>query len=434
VSSRAHAARKWYPLDNAANVYPAVQSSKRPNVFRVSATLKEPVVPELLQTALDITLRRIPSFSVRLRSGLFWHYLSHSDDPLLIQEDVVNPCMRISHKRDKGFQIRVRYHDTRIALEVFHSVTDGGGAMTFLKTLVAQYLTQLGHDIPASHGVLDCSESPRPDEANDDFSAFAGDSSRAPREQGRAYHVSGTPLPRHDYEIITGTVPVDVIRAVARRYGASITEYLAGVFLHILAGIQQAEKRRRLRPVYVQVPVNLRRFHPSETLRNFSSYVCPGIDLTQGNRTFEETLASVHHFMRYEVTAQKLRSRVATNVHSESHPLLRPVPLFLKNQAIATVYNLSGPLAYSSVLTNLGVVRVPPAMHQHVEMFDFNLGPSHGTKINCTVLGYDGKLRVSFGRVIRETMVERAFFTFLVRHMIPVKVETNQEPAECPTA
>ncbi len=188
--------------------------------------------------------------------------------------------MALSSRQDNGFQIRVRYHDRRIALEVFHSVSDGSGAMVFLKTLLAQYLSLRGISVPATHGVLDCEVPPRPGETTDDFPAFAGHSAPRSRRERHAYHVTGMRLPHHQIEIITGTLPVDAVKEEGRRHGVSITEYLTGVFLYILYGIQESEHRLRPFPVKVQVPVNLRRFHPSETLANFSSYVNVGIDPT----------------------------------------------------------------------------------------------------------------------------------------------------------
>ena len=427
MNSQAQIARRWYRLDNAANVYPAIKSRRRPGLFRVSATLKEPVQPKLLQQALNATLKRIPSFSVRMRSGLFWHYFCHSDDTIHIQEDVINPCMSLSSKKDNGFQIRVRYHDRRIALEVFHSVSDGSGALVFLKTLLAQYLALRGVSVPPTHGVLNCGAPPRLGEAADDFSAFAGGSTARSRRERRAYHVSGTKLPHHDIDIITGTLPVEAVKAESKRYGVSITEYLTGAYLYVLNGIQQAEHGLHPLPVKVQVPVSLRRFHATETLRNFSSYVCPGIDPTHGDYTFGEILLSVHHFLRYEVTDKHLRSRVAANIQTERNLLVRMMPLFIKDRVINLGYKLSGPAIITSVLTNLGVINIPPEMAQHIETFDFTLGPSEETNVNCAVLGYDGKLRINFARVIEEPIVERAFFTFLVQQGIPVKVESNKE-------
>ncbi len=425
--------RKRYRLDNAANVYPAVKSRKHPGLFRVSATLKESVQPELLQLALQRTLKRIPSFSVRLRSGLFFHYFSHSDDTLFIQEDVINPCMYLVSDRNQGFQIRVRYYDRRIALEVFHSVSDGSGAMVFLKTLVAQYLMLRGIYIPPTDGVLDCEESPRPEEAADDFHAFAGECPPRPRREQRAYHVSGTKLPYDDLTIVTGTLPAEAVKGESKRHGVSITEFLISVYVHILSHVQAQECRAHPLPIKIQVPVNLRQFYNSDTLRNYASYVCPGIDPAYGAYTFEEIISTVHHLMRYEVTAKQLRSRVAANTRAERHPLLRVVPLFAKNYAINLVYKRTGPGVYTSALSNLGMIKVPRAMQPHVEVFDFNLGPSHATNVDCAVLGYRDQLRINFTRVIEEAFVERAFFTFLVQQGIPVSVESNKDEMLCPT-
>ena len=429
MNSQWQSGRRRYRLDNAANIYPAIKSRKRPGLFRVSATLMEPVDSGLLQEAANATLVRVPSFAVRMRSGLFWHYFSHSDEQIRVQPDVINPCMGLTPEKDNGFQIRVRYHDRRIALEVFHSVSDGSGAMVFLKTLVAQYLRLRGVEVPATHGVLDCDEAPRPGEVADDFVAFAGQSPPKPRRTSRAYHVSGTPLPFDDIDITTGTLSVEAIKAESRRFGVSITEYLAGTFLHVLTEIQTGEAPFRLRPVRLQVPVDLRRFHPSETLRNFASYVGPTIDPSQGEHTFEEILSSVHHYMRYEVTAKHLRSRVAMNVRTERNPLLRALPLFIMNRAINVGYALSGPAIHTSTLSNLGMVQLPAAMMPHVETFDFILGPSRVAHVDCAVVGYSDKLKITFSRVIEEPVVERAFFTFLVRQGVSVKVEANKEAA-----
>ena len=49
---------RWLKLDNAAKIYPASRNNNWSNIFRLSATLKEPVDTEVLRSALDITARR----------------------------------------------------------------------------------------------------------------------------------------------------------------------------------------------------------------------------------------------------------------------------------------------------------------------------------------------------------------------------------------
>ena len=66
---------RWMRLDNAAKIYPAARRNNWSNVFRLSFTLKEEVDPEVLQQALEVTVKRFPSIAARLRRGLFWYYL-----------------------------------------------------------------------------------------------------------------------------------------------------------------------------------------------------------------------------------------------------------------------------------------------------------------------------------------------------------------------
>ena len=61
----------WMRLDNAAKLYPAVRTKNWSNVFRLSVTLKEIIDPVILQSALEITIKRFPSVAMRLRHGFF---------------------------------------------------------------------------------------------------------------------------------------------------------------------------------------------------------------------------------------------------------------------------------------------------------------------------------------------------------------------------
>ncbi len=418
---------KRYRLDTAANLYPAIRGCKRPGVFRVSAALTQPVQPVLLQRALTTTLKRIPSFSVKLRSGLFWHYFVHSNDLLLIQEDDSNHCLGIYSKENDGFLIRVRYHGHRIAVEVFHSVSDGTGAMVFLKTLIAQYLNLFGHSIPHTEGILDCGETPDPSESKDCFQVFAGSSTARSRRKPRAFHIKGSLIPPFSLNTITGTIPTKAIRSETKKHGVSITEYVVAAYLFTLENIQFSEAPRRPLPIKIQVPVNLRQFHKTRTLRNFSAFVTPGIDPAQGKYTFAETLELVHHFLHYEVTKKHLRTQVAANVHSTKNPLLRIMPLLIKNRLIHLGFKYFGPSSFTSTLSNLGLIKVPSKMAAHVETFDLTLCATQDTNISCGILGYAGNERIFFSRVIEEAHVEREFFSFLVKQGLPVTIESNKE-------
>ena len=419
--------RRFFRFDNAAHIYPAIRNRKQPGIFRVSASLTDPVDPQVLQDALNSTLKRILGFAVKLRKGLFWNYFVHTEDTLPIQPDVINPCMEITRKENDGFLIRVRYHQCRIALEIFHALADGSGAMIFLKTLVAEYLKQKGHLIHAGNGVLDCAEPAKAEEMADSFRPFASGTHILKREEPRAYQISGESIAPHDVILTRGTVPIEDLRKLAKALNASITEYLSAMLLYVIYCHQAQEAPFKLLPVRIQVPINLRAFFNTETLRNFSSFINVGLEPRLGEYTFEEIVYQVHNYLRYEVNEKFLRSRVAANLRTERTPFLRIVPLILKTPMIGLGYKLAGPNTFSSIISNLGNVEMPDEMAEHVSHFDFILGASHDTKVKCAVAGFKGKLSIMFTRSIKEAKVERAFFTFLVKQGIPVEIESNQE-------
>ena len=418
---------KYFRFDNAAHIYPAIRNRKQPGVFRVSATLNETIDPQLLQTALNRTLKRIPGFSVKLRKGLFWNYFVHTTDTLPIQPDVNNPCTEITRKENDGFLLRVRSYKCRIAVEIFHALADGAGAMVFLKTLVAEYLKEKETPIPSSSGILDCDAPVKLEEMADSFRPFASGAHIIKREEPRAYQVMGTAIPPHNLILVRGTIPISAIRKASKLLKASITEYLTSVLLYVITCQQHQEEHYYLQPVRVQVPVNLRAFFETQTMRNFSSFVNVTIDSRLGDYSFEEIVCQVHNYLQYEINEKFLRSRVAANLRTESIPLLRIAPLFLKTPMISLGYKITGPDTFSSIISNLGKIEIPDEMAAKVERFDFVLGASADTKVKCAVVGFKDNLSITFTRSIEEAEIEHRFFTFLVEHGVPVEIESNQE-------
>ena len=71
----------WYKLDLSAIVYPTLQRKDFSSVYRLSVVLKETIDPDVLQKAVDIALRRFPTYKVAIRKGLFWRYLESNERP-----------------------------------------------------------------------------------------------------------------------------------------------------------------------------------------------------------------------------------------------------------------------------------------------------------------------------------------------------------------
>ena len=419
---------RWMRLDNAAKIYPAAKRRNWNNFFRLSATLTELVDTAVLRSALDVTVRRFPSIAVRLRRGVFWYYLEEIPQPPPIQEEKSCPLAHAPFHEVRRCAFRVLVYRHRIAVEFFHALTDGTGGLIFLKTLLAEYLTQkYGVAIPAEHGVLGRLEEPSPEELEDSFLRYAGDV-KASRKESTAYHLSGTPERDGYKNLITMMLPADQVRICARAHGVSVTELLCAAMMQAILDLQaeKVQDPRRRKPVKVLLPVNLRTLFPSRSLRNFVSYITPELDPRMGDCTFDELCGEIHHRMGLENNRRTMRAKFAANVASERSPVLRVMPLFIKNIAMKAVFDAVGECKSCLCLSNLGNVQLPEAMAPYVTRMDFIIGVQAAAPHNCGVVTWNGTLYINCIRSIREPELEMHFYRVLRDLGLPVKVESNQ--------
>ncbi len=419
---------RWMKLDNAAKIYPAAKRRNWNNFFRISATLTEPVNVAVLRSALDVTARRFPSIAVRLRRGMFWYYLEQIPHSPAIQEEKSCPLAHAPFHEVRQCAFRVLVYHNRFAVEFFHALTDGTGGLTFFKTLLAEYLSQkYGLTIPAGDGVLGRLEEPDAEELEDSFLRYAGNV-KASRKEATAWHLTGTPEKDGFKDLVTLMIPAPALKECAKAHGVTVTELLCAAMIQAICQLQ-AEKvpQRRLRkPVKVLLPVNLRSLFPSKTLRNFASYITPEVDPRMGDYTFDEICAAVHHRMGLENNPQTMRAKFAANVASEQSPLLRVMPLFIKNLAMKAVFDTVGECKSCLCLSNLGVVRLPEVMAPYVARMDFIIGVQAKAPHNCGVLTWNDTVYINCIRSIREPELELHFYRVLHRLGLPVKVESNQ--------
>lgn len=414
----------WLTLDNAARIYPASISDWSPDVYRVSASLHAPIRISLLEEALRTVMPRFPYFQVHLRRGLFWYYLQRNDVIPALQRLSAVPLSILPAHKGPIYLLRVMAKGATIAVDFSHILTDGAGAMRFLGTLTSQYLKLRGVPISAWEPFFDPQASPSAGEYEDAYAQYFERGLPWPPTLSAARHLpqAAQPLSR----VITGRLPVTDMLQLARSRGVRLTEYLVALYLHSLADVCAANKMERCVEengiLRIEVPVDMRRFYPSETMRNFSLFVSPEIDTSRGSYSFDEIVRIVHRSMDAQLDRRELSRQITRNVGAAHHPLIRIMPLALKNLVFSRLRERIGERSFSGVLSNLGRIEVPRDIEPHVASFGVMLGPNPLMKTNCTVLSFRNDLCINFGSVIESRELERHFFTHLAREGIPVSV------------
>lgn len=414
----------WMRLDNAALIFPAVRRRDWTNVFRLSATLSEPVEPEVLQQAVDALLPRFPSMYVSLHRGIFWYYLQKLTKAPRVRQDGACPLIHMTGAELRKCGLRVLYYENRIAVECFHALTDGSGGMVFLKTLTAAYLSlRHGITIPAEEGVLDVSEKPRQAELEDSFTPAAGQIALSRKEEN-ALHLRGTREEDGFLHLTIATIREEALLNLAHGYGCTVTALLCAVMLQSILALAKLPQGNRW--AKVTVAVNLRRIFKSQTLRNFALAVNVGVDPRLGSYTLKELIRVVQSQLETQVTPQQMAARVAANVQASQNLLIRIMPLPVKNLALRLVYRRVGESKGSINISNLGKTRLPNEMEPYVRFLDFTIGPQATYFNNCSVVSYGGSTRINLIRSTQEPSLERDFLTRLVELGLEVTVDSNE--------
>ena len=418
---------RWMHLDNSAKIYPAAATTRWNNIYRLSVTLKEAVDREVLQSALDVTVRRFPSIAVRLHRGMFWYYLEEIAHAPAIQDEKSYPLVRMPFDDIRSCAFRVLVYGKRIAVEFFHALTDGNGALIFIKTLVAEYLEQK-HKItlPTGEGVLNRLELPREEELEDSFpknSARVGFS----RQEPDAYRIHGEPEEDGFCHVTTFMLKASALVELAHSLGVTVTAVIAAAFIKASIALQNEDNpyTKRHKEVKMLIPVDLRRLFGSETLRNFVLYSTPGVDPRLGEYSFEEICKIVYHKMCLENTAKNMSARIYPNVRDEQNMLLKIAPLFLKNLVMRLVFLMVGERKSTLSLSNLGVVRLPEGMAEYIDRFDFVLSVQSTAPYNAGIISFGDSLNINIIRNIKEPRLEMALYRVLREIGINVKVESN---------
>lgn len=419
---------RWLRLDNAAKIYPAARRKNWINLFRQSITLTEEVNIDILQEALAVTVKRFPSIASRLRKGAFWYYLQEIEAPPKIKEEYSYPLIYMDRKEMRSCAFRVIVYGNRIAVEFFHAITDGTGGFIFLKNLVAEYLERMHQiEIPLEHGIVDRSAEPNEEELEDSFLKYAGNVPNSRRDTN-AWHMYGEKHKDGFVSLTCFQLPVSKVLEKAHEYDATVTTFLTAAMMQALCNLQKEKNPvlSRQKRIKVLIPANLRSIFPSKTMRNFAMYTVPEIDPRLGDYTLQEICDVVKHKMGLEFTQKHMSSVIATNVNDERNPILRLVPLPIKNMVMKAVFDNVGERKSCLTLSNLGQAKMPEMMASYVERVDFILGVQASAPYNCGIISFGDTMYVNFIRDIKDAELESHFYRILRDLGLPITVESNQ--------
>ncbi len=352
----------WYKVDNVANVFLATVSKRDTKTLRISCTLKEPVIPELLQQALLSAIQDRPQVQMRIRRGLFWHYMEHTDIQPVVEKENDRICPSLYAPAKPMLHYRVTYFGNRINLDMFHVISDGTGALEFLNIIVLDYLKiryPMEYDNVTIH-----SGASADDLSQDSYRQFFGKAALSGTSSSKkAYHPGGLKLPYDQLRFFQISLPISQILPKAKDLGVSLTSYAGALWMLAIRDVMPPRKRNL--PVTISLPVNLRNYYPSQTSRNFFNNISIS-HVFDKEITLEELAAEFDTSLKSLLSEESIKKQMDSFETMEQVVFVRAVPLFIKQLVVRHVKKRVD-RTVTMVLSNLGKLSPPQPVADRIE-------------------------------------------------------------------
>ena len=402
--------KRWYKLDNAGKIFPPNTDQYDTKTFRFSVALKQNIESEYLNKALVETLKDYPIFHSTLKKGIFWYYLEESEIKPKVEEEERIPCDYMY-----GLLYRVTYYKKRINVEVSHALTDATGSLEFLKALTANYL-KLKYNID-NIPVMDTASTV--EKSDDSFGKYYKKARIHKKKfEKKSYKISGPEYPENRIKIIEGLMNAQAVKALAKKYNTTVTVYLTSLLIDSIG--QQMTMREKRRPVYITVPVNLRKYFPSKTIRNFFNTILVSYKF-EDDYKFDDIIESISKQFKESLTKEALTDKINDLVLLENIFFLRVIPRVIKDFVLKLSFELTRKV-HTMTLSNTGVIEMPTIFENYIEHFDFFSSTDGAQTCVCS---YNDKMMISFTSHYIKSKIEKNFFRTLSKENVEIDINTN---------
>ena len=418
---------EWMKNDTAAIMFSAIESAKQSRLFRLSVVFKnEEVDPERLKKAVENIIPRYPLLMYRDVKGYYWAYLEKCDSLPLVLPEENRPAELRRLGRDGTPEIVFLYYKRRLSIEANHVYGDGTGFLEILKSVVAEYMVLGGADRNAFEGVRFGDGECEPEELENAFRRYAT-KEKLPKLKREESYV----LPKEyvkDYQnYICGMFPFSELNPLCKQRNLTVTEFVASAM--ILAIIRSAEEPVN-KSIIIDIPVNLRQFFPSKTIRNFTSPM--PIHFNPKGRTdvtHEEIIEAVRGQLKKYNTKENQQAFIN---HSFALTQNLPAQLVLsifKQWGMNAIQKKTHNTEMTVVFTNMGNVKIPQIMSDAIERIEIVGGDArvYDMSVFTSAISVNGYMHIGFNYSTKDVSFCREFFRILASYGISVRVESSDE-------
>ena len=399
-----------------------------------------------------------------MKYGFFWYYLEENTKSPIIEEEKDYPCKYIDPSKNNDYLFKVTYFDTKINIDIFHVLTDGGSGVVFFREIIYTYLELLHPTVFNSNERL-----ARKIDYNTEDSYLKNyiKNSKGNSSSKKAYILKGKKIKLGAISAIHEIINMSELKAECDRYGATVTQYLTAVLIYSIyeANYKKQYREKSLKssnvekknieiegnehfskkPIKVCIPVNLKKYFPSKTMSNFFSYITLEADMKklannnlQNDKNskskdeqkcidfslFETIIDFVKNDFKQKLTEKEIIKTMSANVKLGTNLFIKAIPLELKKVLVRLSY-LEIRKYTTITFSNIGRIGIIGKYKDYIDEFLMLIAPEPVEKIKCSGCTFENKMSFTFTSILNDNSIEKTFYHFLLNRGISVKIESN---------
>lgn len=415
---------RWMKVDTASIMFSSLSSKKWGRTFRMTVILKDEVDPEIVRIAAKDLMPRYPSMHTCIKKGFFWNYQECTELLPEIREEFSQQLLPITIRNDGRPDFRIVYYKNRLGLESAHYLGDGLGVNTYFTALLERYV-ELKNNPDAPYCPAEFEQEELSNAFNDYYQKGG---STDVEEEFHAHQIEGN-IESGFLQLIFAMMDVDELHKKAKEKELTITEYLASA---LILGTLRHNSKPIKEPIVIAIPVNLRRFFPSKTVRNFT--IQSRIDFfpeESTDWTFDEICEKVKGQLKKRLTVDELQKILNSFGSLANNGVIKFVPNFIKLPVVRARQEKSHG-NNTTILTNTGKNELSEALSKEIIRADGVNGDTSGYGLisTCSALSCNGIFNLCFSTCSHDVSWARECVRVLSEQGLKIRIESTHGNGE----
>ena len=399
-------------LDNQAKIFSLSYNKKDTSIFRISITLKNNIEEKYLHQAVERTLKIFKDFKVKLTQNMFWNYFIENDNKIPVHTKIDYKFTKINTKENNEYPFKISYERNLLVVDFIHLLTDGIGSKLFIEELLYNYLRLIDHRlIPQKKLKISSENSYTPNYTGKYNKIYI---------PPKCHQLQGKYIPNKNISFNEINIDLESLKKTSQEKECTISELIISLITFSLYRTNYKSNK----PINICVPVNLRKYFPTNTISNFVSHSILSIK-PSNIETLDNMIYIVKKEYRNKIDESKIKDIFESMGKLINNKLLNYIPLLLKRQiVILGSYFIKQRLTFT--YSNLGVFELNKDYNKHIKNISFQPIPNWKERIRCGITLYQNTLNISFCSNLTDTSLEKKLIQLLDELNVDYDITNNK--------